>query len=44
MKTTWVVQWNLGENVEFHLSSMMKVPADESLCKAEVARVEIMYP
>ena len=34
----------LGENVEFHLPSMMKGPVDESLCRAEVARVEIMHP
>ncbi|XP_057529857.1 uncharacterized protein LOC130808398 [Amaranthus tricolor] len=34
----------LGEDVEFHLPSIMKGPADESLCRAEVARVEIMHP
>ena len=34
----------LGEDVKFHLPSMMKGPADESLCRAEVARVEIMHP
>ena len=34
----------LGENIEFYLPSMMKGPADESICRAEVARVEIMHP
>ena len=34
----------LGENVEYRLSSMMKGPADETLCRAEVARVEIIHP
>ena len=34
----------LGENVEFHLPLMMKGSADESLCRAEVVRVEIMHP
>ena len=34
----------LGEDIEFHLPSIMKGPADESLCRAEVARVEIMHP
>ena len=34
----------LGEDIEFHVPSMMKGPADESLCRVEVARVEIMHP
>ena len=34
----------LGEDVEFHLPSMMKGPADESLCKVELPRVAIMHP
>ena len=29
----------LGENFYFHVASMMKGLADESLCRAEVARV-----
>ncbi|XP_057528868.1 uncharacterized protein LOC130807611 [Amaranthus tricolor] len=34
----------LGEDVEFHLPSMMKGLIDESLCRAEVVRVKIMHP
>ena len=34
----------LGENVEFHLPSMKIGPADESFCRVEVARIEIMRP
>ena len=34
----------LGEEAEFHLPLLMKGPADESLCRAEVARIEIMHP
>ncbi|XP_057535202.1 uncharacterized protein LOC130813388 [Amaranthus tricolor] len=34
----------LGEDIEFHLPSMMKGPAVESLNIAELARVELMHP